>query len=262
MKRIMQCVTLLWLLLCLTSGMASAADSQALDIIRQADRVRSPNAPFRYTVTILEYKEGATQPVNKQVLDISMRFMKPENGRPADARSLARFIYPPADRGKVMLSQWYDLWFYTPALRRPVPISRQQRLIGQIANGDVIVTNFEYAYDATLLGDETCGDTRCYKLLLTRKSAEVTWPRIIYWVEKDRGNRPYKAEYYSLDDKLIKKVLYQNFHYVLGENRPMRITVREARQGKGFSVMEYSDVRLESLPESYFTREAIQRGVK
>ena len=70
----------------------------------------------------------------------------------ADARSLVRFIYPPRDKGKIMLSDWYDLWFYTPELRRPMPISRQQRLIGQISNGDVIVTNFEYAYDSTPVG--------------------------------------------------------------------------------------------------------------
>ena len=81
-----------------------------------------------------------------------MRFIKPVNGLKADARSLIRFTYPPRDKGKIMLSDWYNLWFYTPELRRPIPISRSQRLIGQISNGDVIVTNFEYAYDSTLEG--------------------------------------------------------------------------------------------------------------
>ena len=113
---------------------------QAIDIIRLADDIRSPNVPFRYTVTILEYKEGGEQPESKQILDVSMRFMKPENGSRADARSLVRFIYPPRDKGKIMLSDWYDLWFYTPELRKPIPISQAQRLSGQISNADVIVT--------------------------------------------------------------------------------------------------------------------------
>ena len=47
---------------------------------------------------------------------------------------------------------------------------------------------------------------------------------------------------------------------VLGKMRPMKIIVKEARHGNSYSVMEYSDVRLESLPESHFTRESIQRG--
>lgn len=237
----------------------AVAEVSALEIIRQADDIRSPNKPFRYTVTVLEYKSGAQEPTNKQVLDISMRFLKPENGVEADARSLARFVYPPRDKGKVMLSDWYDLWFYTPDLRRPIPISRSQRLLGQISNGDVIVTNFEYAYHATLEGEEACGSATCYKLMLERKSPEVTYPKVGYLVEKG-SYRPFKASYYSLDDKLIKEVTYHNFTPLLGKERPSRIVVADARHGSGYSVMEYSDVRFESLPLSHFTKEYIQRG--
>lgn len=245
-----------------TCVLATTVDNKVLDIIRRADEVRSPNKPFRYTITITEYKDGVPTSEGKQTLDISMRFMKPEGETKADARSLARFIYPPRDKGKVLLSDWYDLWFYTPELRRPISVSRQQRLIGQISNGDVIVTNFEYAYDATLLGSESCGNRQCYKLSLTRKSPEVTWPKVIYYVEMEGDNRPYKAAYYSLDDKLLKEVLYQDFRMVLDKMRPTKIVVREARHDKSYTVMEYSNVRLESLPEYHFTREYIQRGAK
>ncbi|EES0673227.1 TPA: outer membrane lipoprotein-sorting protein [Escherichia coli] len=241
---------------------AASTDDKALEIIRRADEIRSPNKPFRYTLTVTEYKAGATQPENKQVLDISMRFMKPQGNEKADARSLVRFIYPPRDKGKIMLSDWYDLWFYTPELRRPMPISRQQRLIGQISNGDVIVTNFEYAYDSTLVGEVSCAEKQCYKLALVRKSADITWPKVIYYVEKDGDNRPWKAAYYSQDEQLIKEVLYQDFQPVLGKTRPMKITVTDVRHGNNYSVMEYSDVRLESLPEFHFTKEYIQRGAK
>ncbi|MGP3590091.1 outer membrane lipoprotein-sorting protein [Vagococcus sp. WN89Y] len=238
------------------------ADNMALTIIRQADQIRSPNKPFRYTVTVLEYRDGENQPANKQILDISMRFIKPENGSPADARSLARFIYPVRDKGKLLLSDWFELWFYTPELRRPVPVSPLQRFSGQISNGDVIVTNFEYAYNATLSGEETCGDKQCYKLLLIRKNAKVTWPKIIYWVEKGHENRPFKASYYSLDDKLIKNVLYENYQPVLGRNRPVRIVIHDLRHKNSYSVMEYSDIRLETLPVTFFTRSYLQRSNK
>ncbi|WP_230479560.1 outer membrane lipoprotein-sorting protein [Izhakiella capsodis] len=241
---------------------SSPADEKALEIIRRADEVRSPNKPFRYTVTINEYKAGSDQSENKQVLDISMRFIKPEGDSKADARSLARFIYPPRDRGKVLLSDGYALWFYTPELRHPIPVSPQQRLVGQISNGDVIVTNFEYAYHATLQGEVPCGDTICYKLELTRRSPEATWPKVLYYVEKEGENRPYKADYYSLDDQLFKEVSYEDFHQVLGKMRPTKILVQDTRHGKRYSVMEYSDIRLESLPVSSFTREAIQRGTR
>lgn len=254
------------LLLCLTVfsswAYASPADEKALEIIRRADEVRSPNKPFRYTLTISEYKAGVDQPENKQILDISMRFIKPDGETKADARSLARLIFPPRDRGKVLFSDGYALWFYTPELRRPVPVSPQQRLIGQIANGDVIVTNFEYAYHATLQEEVPCGEKICYSLLLERKSAEATWPKIRYYVEKEGDNRPFKASYYSLDDRLFKEVTYHDFKPVLGRMRPTKIVVQDARNGKRYSVMEYSNIRLESLPESWFTRESIMRGVQ
>lgn len=261
MKNLFQPMVIMVLLFSAFFAHVKAADQRALEIIRQADLIRSPNQPFRYTVTVLEYKEDKKPPENKQVLDVSMRFIKPENGNKADARSLARFVYPPRDKGKALLSDWFDLWFYAPSLRRPIPVSPLQRLSGQIANGDVIVTNFEYAYSATLLSDERCGDKQCYQLLLTRKDARITWPKILYWVEKGRENRPYKACYFSLDDKLMKEVRYENYQFVLGRYRPMRIIVQDRRH-KGYSVMEYSDVRLETPPEHWFTREYLQRGIK
>lgn len=35
-------------------------DQQAREIIRRADRVRAPDQPFRYRLTLLEHKGGAT----------------------------------------------------------------------------------------------------------------------------------------------------------------------------------------------------------
>lgn len=252
-------VVLLSPLLAVMPALASDTSAQALEIIQRSDAVRSPNKPFRYTVTVQEYKSAAAEPGNKQVLDISMRFLKPENGVEADARSLARFVYPPRDKGKVMLSDWYDLWFYTPDLRRPIPISRAQRLLGQISNGDVIVTNFEYAYNAVLESETPCGQTTCYQLALERKTPEVTYPKVRYLVEK-QSYRPFSAVYYSLDDKPIKEVSYQDYRPLLGSVRPGKIVVKDARNGSGYSVMEYSDVRFESLPLSHFTKEYMQRG--
>lgn len=239
----------------------SAAETLAAqEIIRRADEVRSPNRPFRYTVTIREYSADSASPLSEQVLDISMRFIKPDQQQQADARALVRFIAPPRDRGKRMLAEWRDLWFYTPGLRRPVPVSPQQRLLGQIANGDVIVTNFAWGYHAELTREAPCGEKVCYQLRLTRETPAASWPTILYWVEKDGDYRPWKAAYYSLDNKLIKQVLYQRYQPVLGRPRPTRIVVQDFRHGSGYSVMEYSDIRLESLPVAHFTKEHLLRG--
>lgn len=100
---------------CLFSAAAysAAADERALEIIRRADEVRSPNKPFRYTLTIHEFKAGATRPENKQVLDISMRFMKPEGEIKADARSWRALFIPRATRANCC-SQTGTIYGSTP----------------------------------------------------------------------------------------------------------------------------------------------------
>lgn len=160
-------------------------DLRAREIIRRADRVRAPERPFRYTLTLLEHKEGRDVTENRQVLDISMRFYKPsEQVEKGDARALVRFISPVRDKGKALLSDLDKMWYYAPDLRRPIPISRQQRLVGQISNGDVVAADFDYSYISRLVGEEACGQTICYKLSLQRRWPYVTYPAISYWVEK------------------------------------------------------------------------------
>ncbi|VTR50652.1 Uncharacterised protein [Serratia fonticola] len=90
-------------------------DQQAREIIRRADRVRAPDRPFRYTLTLLEHKGGRDVTENQQVLDISMRFYKPsEQVEKGDARALVRFISPVRDKGKALLSDLDKMWYYAP----------------------------------------------------------------------------------------------------------------------------------------------------
>lgn len=234
-------------------------DLRAREIIRRADRVRAPERPFRYTLTLLEHKEGRDITENRQVLDISMRFYKPsEQVEKGDARALVRFISPVRDKGKALLSDLDKMWYYAPDLRRPIPISRQQRLVGQISNGDVVAADFDYSYISRLVGEEACGQTICYKLSLQRRWPYVTYPAISYWVEKDTGF-PSRADFLSADGVPIKRSYYRDYQQVLGQMRPTTIVVEDALRKDNYTTMRYSDIRLETLPESNFQKEYLLR---
>jgi hypothetical protein len=234
-------------------------DQRAREIIRRADRVRAPDRPFRYTLTLLEHKGGRDITENQQVLDISMRFYKPsEQVEKGDARALVRFISPVRDKGKALLSDLDKMWYYAPDLRRPIPISRQQRLVGQISNGDVVAADFDYSYISRLVGEEACGQTICYKLSLQRRWPYVTYPAISYWVEKDSGF-PSRADFLSADGVPIKRSYYRDYQRVLGQMRPTTIVVEDALRKDNYTTMRYSDIRLESLPESNFQKEYLLR---
>lgn len=234
-------------------------DKEARRIIRNADRVRAPQEPFRYTLTLVEHKDGKDLLDQKQVMDISMRFYKPsEVHEKGDARSLVRFTYPVRDKGKSLLSDFDKMWYYAPDLRRPIPISRQQRLMGQISNGDVVAADFDYSYISTLVGEEACGDKQCYKLELKRRWPYVTYPAITYWVQKDTYH-PDHAEFKSADGLVMKRSYYKDYREVLGVVRPHQILVEDALRKDNYTMMNYSDMALESLPESYFQKEYLMR---
>lgn len=234
-------------------------DLRARDIIRRADRVRAPDRPFRYTLTLLEHKGGRNVTENQQVLDISMRFYKPsEQLEKGDARALVRFVAPARDKGKALLSDLDKMWYFAPDLRRPIPISRQQRLIGQVSNGDVVAADFDYSYISTLVGEEACEQQSCYKLSLQRRWPYVTYPAINYWVEKDTGF-PRRADFLSADGVLIKRSYYRDYQSVLGQMRPTTIVVEDALRKDNYTTMRYSDVRLETLPDSNFQKEYLLR---
>ncbi|WP_058911631.1 outer membrane lipoprotein-sorting protein [Entomohabitans teleogrylli] len=237
----------------------SQEDQQARTIIRQADRARAPDEPFRYTLTLVEHKDGRDITENQQVLDVSMRFYKPSEQREkGDARALVRFVQPVRDKGKALLSDMDKMWYYAPDLRRPIPISRQQRLIGQVANGDVVAADFDYSYISTLVGEEPCDGRTCYKLSLERRWPYVTYPAIHYWVDKQTGN-PQRADFLSAEGVLIKRSYYRDYQQVLGRQRPTTIVVEDALRKDNYTTMRYSNVRLESLPESHFQKEYLLR---
>lgn len=234
-------------------------DQEARRIIRLSDRVRSPDEPYRYTLTLLEHKDGKDQVDQQQTLDISMRFYKPsERVEKGDARALVRFIAPVRDKGKALFSDFYQMWYYAPDLRRPIPISKQQRLMGQVSNGDVIAADFDFSYISTLEKEEACGENTCYKLQLKRRWPHVTYPAITYWVIKDNYH-PYRADFLSTTDKLIKRAYYKDFRQALGGMRPHTMVIEDALRKDTYTTLTYSDLKFESLPESYFQKEYLMR---
>jgi len=233
-----------------------AQDPKAAEVIRAADRIRAPDAPFRYMLDLIEMKDAKV--VAEQRLDVAMRISKPVDGRNGDAKALVRFVEPKRDQGKALLSHLDSMWFYDPRLRRPIPIARQQRLIGQVANGDIVAADFDLSYASMIEAIEPCGDVQCYKIALERRWRFVTYPKITYWVEVE-NNRPFKAEFLSSDGRVMKTAFYRDYRAALGRERPHEIVIVNAFAKDHFTRMLYSQVRFEDIPDVYFQREYLER---
>ncbi len=235
---------------------SSSEDREASEIIRRADRIRAPDQPFRYSLTLLEMK--GEQEVSQQTLDVAMRFYKATEQQPGDARALVRFVAPASERGKSLLSIFDKLWYYEPKLRRPIPISLQQRLVGQVSNGDVVAADFDLSYISKRAGIEDCDGRKCYKLQLQRRWPYVTYPKINYWVEVE-NSRPFKAEFLSSNDKVLKRAWYKDYKLAVGLQRPHEIYIEDSLKKEQYTRMLYSEVRLEAVPEAFFQKEYLLR---
>jgi hypothetical protein len=139
-----------------------------------------------------------------------------------------------------------------------VRLALSQRLTGQVANGDLARANFAGDYSAKLLRTETLDGHSYHVLELTAVDRAVTYQRVVYWVRQD-NNWPYRAEFYSLSNRLLKICKYENFQTAAGRTRPTRLIMEDAlRQGE-HSVIEYYDMKLRDLPDKMFTKEHLRR---
>lgn len=169
--------------------------------------------------------------------------------------SLAAVEFPPRRVGSKLLQVSRNMWFSRPDLRKPVSISQRQKMSGQAANGDIASTNYVNDYNATLVREERVGEEDCYVLDLVGKHKWVTYDRIVYWISKSR-QVAVKAEYYTVSGKLLKDATFEYGNTIQVDGRPQifvsKLVIRDAVNKTNYSVLEYSQVKVQPFPASEF----------
>jgi outer membrane lipoprotein-sorting protein len=226
---------------------AATADPAARSIVEKADQVRFPSEAFQVDVDIVTTRQGQRSESRKY------RVMSKGN-----ENTIVHTLEPASERGQVLLMKGRDLWVYMPNLSQPVRLALSQRLTGQVANGDLARANFTGDYTPKLLRTETIEGHNYAVLELTAVDRGVTYQRVVYWVRQD-NSWPYKAEFYSLSNRLLKTCKYERFQTTAGRIRPTRLVMEDAlRQGEQ-SVLDYSDMKTRELPDKMFTKEYLRR---
>jgi hypothetical protein len=240
------CRLLLGLVLVL--GLASRASAdRAADIVAEADRFRRPADSFvwKITITSQEARKAAS-------VDAFEVFVK------GGGRSFVKFVAPPRNVGRSLLGLGRDLWIYLPDAGKPVRIPFSQRLVGQVANGDIARADYSGDYDATLAADETLDGVTCHVIDLRARSKDVTYAAVKYWVSKD-GRRPVKAEFYAGTGTLLKTGTFEAFKDV-GGGRVLatRLTLIDGIRKDKRSVLDYGEVTVRDVPEKYFDKNSMK----
>ncbi|SEL37412.1 outer membrane lipoprotein-sorting protein [Nitrosovibrio tenuis] len=230
-----------------TVSAASGDTISAQSILEKSDQTRFPRASFQVDVTIHTTAPG--QPADMHQYRVLSKGN--ENG-------LVMTTEPASERGQILLMKGRDLWIFMPDISQPVRLSMSQRLTGQVANGDVARANFAGDYNATILRTDTIDSEKYYVLELTGVDRGVTYHKVLYWVRQSNF-WPYRAEFYSLSDRLLKTARYENYQLVLGQQRPTRLVMEDALHKGEQSVLEYSAMKLRDLPDKVFTKDYLKK---
>jgi outer membrane lipoprotein-sorting protein len=243
MKRIL----LVFTLLCLAAGAvsAAAAGGAAVDvkaIIARADRARGNIDGILWTTDIRSTENGRHQ---RREIRIKNR----------GVNTLAVFLAPAKVRDQMLLMLDRNMWFIKPGLRKPVPISARQKLMGGAANGDIASTNYAGDYRAVLKGEEAVAGEMCYLLDLTAVNTKATYDRIRYWISESRS-LGMKAEFYTVSGKLLKTARFKYENRVKTDGAAhafmSQMTITDAVIKGNVTVMTYRDIQPRAIPDSTF----------
>lgn len=221
----------------------SHAAEDANAIVKKADAIRAPQGSYQFDATVTSF-DGETK--------------KSENGYRVYIKdldhSLVEFISPPSEKGKSLLMIGEDLWIYLPKVKKPVRIPLNQRLVGDVSNGDMARTNFAHDYEATLAGEETVNGKECYALNLVAKSPNKTYNKIKYWVAKS-DYKPVQAEYFTVSGKSLKTCVFEEFRSEAGAVRPILLLFQDSLRKSQHSKLQFKDMVKKNLNDNMFTKD-------
>ena len=168
---------------------------------------------------------------------------------------LATLISPPKVKGQKLLMTSHNMWFAKPGLRKPVPISPRQKLVGGAAYGDIAATNYAEDYEAKPFEDEVVKDELCYVFDLAAVNKKATYDRIKYWISKERLVGV-KADFFTISGKMFKSAVFEYENEVMIDNkqRPFisKMIITDAIVKSNVTTMSFSEPLLMKIPDSTF----------
>ncbi len=165
--------------------------------------------------------------------------------------SLAIQTFPERAAKRKLLMKDEDLWLYTPGVKRAIRIGVDQRLAGDVANGDILRTRFNEDYSAKLLG----ADKKSLRYELTKSSKAATYAKIIYTLQPGTF-KPQKAEFFAVSGKSLKVAEFVEFKKVGGETLCTKIKITDA-QSQRESTIAYSKFKPRNFTANDFNKDAV-----
>lgn len=218
------------------------AEMNANEIVKKADLKRGlGNVPHSFNVTVTD------QDNKNEIYHVSFKDVN---------HSLTEQTQPERARGRKLLMRDYDIWLFTPNIKKALRISLEQKLTGQVSNGDIARTNYAEDYEATLLPGKVAA-TEAYYLDLKAKNNKVTYGKIEYVVSK-KDFSPIEATFFALSGKPLKRAKFSDFKPIQGMSRSTKMVIQDYLQKDKVSTLVFGDHKSEKFSDSLFNKESLE----
>lgn len=217
------------------------------EIITKVDVVRNPEMDYIVTAKVTSYKPN--RPLRIGLYEVMMK------GR---ENTIIKTMEPQTERGRSLLMRGPDFWAFFPEVAKPLRITLQEKLSGDVANGDIARTNFSGDYSPTLMRDDDIDGKKYYVLELKAKTQTATYGKVILWVLHD-SFWPLKAEFYAISGRFLKTCSYEAYKALGGQERPSKLVLTDAIIKGQYSTIEYDNMNIQEIPEKYFSKEYLKK---
>lgn len=216
----------------------------ATEMVKKADLKRGlGNVEHTFTVEVTNTKSDKKELFKVYFKDVN--------------NTLSEQLEPEKSKGRKMLMKDYDIWLFTPNIKKPIRISLEQKLTGEVSNGDIAKTNYAEDYDAKILETINSDKGKQVKLELTAKNKKVTYGRIEYFLlQKDYS--PQEAIFYAISGKPLKRATFTDYKTVQGESRATKMVIQDFIQKDKESILVFGNYKKEKLDNSLFNKDSLE----
>lgn len=202
------------------------------------------------------YMEYATMKMEMYKDDKVVRYYDMEFFR-SDNKMRMEFTAPAVEKGRRMLNDNSSLWMYLPRTSKVMKLPFKQSFMGSDAsNADLMRMCFKNDYEVVNVREK---DDQTVELELKAKDMEVAYHKVIVQYDTKR-KIPLKQEMYSLSDKLIKTMLYENIVQIEGKYIPSTMIIKEELQKNTQTKLHYTNIKKQNKqPVEFFTLGSLKR---
>ena len=212
------------------------------EILRRSDEARGNLEGVKWKLDIHSMERGREQ---ERALEVKAK----------GYNFLAIMTSPAKVKGQMLLMVDYNMWFAKPGVKKPVPVSPRQKLLGGAAYGDIAATNYSGDYEATPLPDDMFEGELCYVFDLKAVTKKATYDQIKYWISKQRLVGV-KSQFFTVSGKMFKTATfqYENKIKVDEKQQPFisKMTIVDGLVDTDVTTMKFSEPLLTKIPDSTF----------